>query len=115
MIHFPDTILHRYTYTKEASDIYGAITMEYEYEDDVLVDFQNETNNEIREAFGVARDNLYKIYFDKDTIIEDSDELHDDEDNIYTIIGEIREYTHFHQYKKANLIKKRRGGNIEWE
>lgn len=110
MIHFPDKILHRYTYTQQASDVYGATTYEYEYVDDVLVDFQNETNNEVREAFGVIRDNLYKIYFDNDTNINNTDHLKDDEGNTYEIIGEIREYTHFHDYQKANLIKVQSGG-----
>lgn len=111
MIHFPDKILHRYTYTDTGTDVYGASINEYVYAGDVLVDFQNEQNKEIREAFGVARDNLYKIYFDKDTIINDSDELRDDTGNKYEIIGEIRKYTHFHNYKEANLIRKRGGGN----
>ena len=92
--------------------MYGATTLEYEYAGDVLVDFQNEQNKEIREAFGVAKDNLYKIYFDEDTIIHDSDELRDDEGNTYIIIGEIREYTHFHHYRKANLIRKRGGTRL---
>lgn len=112
MIHFPNLTLHRYTYTKETSDVYGATTYEYEYSDDVLVDFQNESNQEIREAFGVERDNLYKIYFDKDTIINDNDELRDDEGNKYEIIGEIRKYTHFHNFQKANLTRKRGGQEL---
>ena len=108
MIYFPNTILHRYTLTQNGEDVYGATIQEYEYADDVQVDFQNENNKEIREEFGVSKENLYKIYFNKDTIINDTDQLRDDDGSIYEIIGEIRSYNHFHNYKKANLIKRRR-------
>lgn len=108
MIYFPNTTLHRYTLTKNGEDVYGATIQEYEYADDVQVDFQNENNKEIREEFGVTKENLYKIYFNKDTIINDTDQLRDETGDIYEIIGEIRSYNHFHNYKKANLIKRRR-------
>lgn len=108
MIYFPNTTLHRYTLTQTGEDVYGATIQEYEYADDVQVDFQNESNKEIREEFGVSKENLYKIYFNKDTIINDTDQLHDENGDIYEVIGEIRSYNHFHDYKKANLIKRRR-------
>ena len=108
MIHFPNRVLRRYTYTKKKQDIYGADTYEYEYTDDLHVDFQNETNKETREEYGVEKNNLYKIYLDKNTPLNSSDELRDDDGNTYIIVGEIQEYNHFHDYKKAHLIKKRR-------
>lgn len=108
MIHFPNKTLQRYTLTQSGEDVYGATTSEYTYTDDVQVDFQNENNKELREQFGVTKENLYKIYFNKDTNINDTDQLHDTNGDIYEVIGEIREYTHFHNYKKANLVKRRR-------
>lgn len=108
MIHFPDKTLKRYTYTKQKTDIYGANIHEYEYNDDILVDFQNENNSEVREQYGVEKDNLYKIYIDKNTTLNSSDELEDEDGNRYSIIGEVMEYNHFHNYKKVHLIRKRR-------
>lgn len=108
MIHFPNKTLQRYTLTQSGEDVYGATIQEYEYADDVQVDFQNENNKELREQFGVTKENLYKIYFNKDTNINDTDQLHDTNGDVYEVIGEIREYTHFHNYKKANLVKRRR-------
>lgn len=108
MIFFPNKTLQRYTPTQDSVDVYGATTKQYEYTEDVQVDFQNETNKEEREAFGVTKENLYKIYFDKNTNINSTDQLHDTNGDIYEIIGEIRDYNHFHDYKKANLIKRRR-------
>lgn len=107
MIYFPNVTLHRYTLTDETTDVYGATCYGYEYSDDVLVDFQNENNSEIREQYGVERGNLYKVYFDKNTVINDSDELRDDDGNCYEIIGEVMHYHHFLDYNKAHMIRKR--------
>lgn len=107
MIHFPDKTLQRYTLTHNTQDLYGADTQEYEYDSDILVDFQNETRREIREQYGVEKDNIYKIYFDKETSLNSSDELREENGTRYAILGEIMEYKHFHDYKKAYLVKKR--------
>jgi hypothetical protein len=82
MIHFPNKTLQRYIPSKEETDLYGAKTMGYEYAEDITADFQNENNREIREAYGVDKDNLYKIYIDKNTQLEDTDELHDENGEI---------------------------------
>lgn len=107
MIHFPNKTLHRYTYTGEAEDVYGAPVKEYEYSNDFVVDFQPERSQEVRAQYGVETDNLYKIYFRKQDALEASDELEDSDGHRYSIIGDIQEYDHFLDFKKAHLIDKR--------
>lgn len=110
MIYFPDKILHRYTYQESnTTGAYYEDMHEYVYADDILVDFQNENNQEFRHLYGVDKQNLYKIYLDLDTPLNYSDQLHDDAGNIYTIIGDVQEYSHLHSYKKAHLILSSRG------
>lgn len=106
-IYFPDTILQRYTYTDDKKGVYGETIQSYEYKEDILVDFQNENNNELAQQYGVDLQNLYKIYGDEETNINDNDQLRDNQGNKYHIIGKVRHYTHFHKYWKANLIKER--------
>ena len=107
MIHFPNKTLHRYTYTLETNDIYGTKTRDYQYADDITIDFQNESNQEIAHAYGVDLQNLYKIYAETETQLNDTDQLRDDEGNKYHIIGNIQVYDHFHNYKKAHLVRER--------
>lgn len=111
MIHFPNLTLKRYTYTSNKTDIYGANIQDYEYADDILVDFQNENKAEVREQYGVEKDNLYKIYCDSNVTLNSSDELEDEYGNRYSIVGEVEEYNHFHNFKKAHLQRKRRNKN----
>ena len=108
MIFFPDTILHRYTYTSNGTGLYGEPRKEYEYADDILVDFQNDNNQELAQQYGIELENLYKIYLDISVTLHDNDELQDDNGNIYHIVGNVMKYTHFHKYQKANLILERR-------
>lgn len=103
MIFFPNKTLERYTYTSEEKGLYDEDIIEYEYADTVLVDFQNENNQETAQAYGIELHNLYVIYFDNSTIINDTDILKD-QNRTYKIIGNIREYNHFLGYKKANLV-----------
>ena len=112
MIHFPDKTLHRYTYTSTASGVYGETVLSYEYVDDILVDFQNESNQEVAHAYGVDLQNLYKVYTDKDTPLDDTDQLRDNDGNTYHIIGNVQLYTHFHNYKKAHLVLERKENNL---
>ena len=106
-VYFPDTLLHRYTYTSNGTGVYGETVYEYEYADDVMADLQNEGNSEIAETYGVELQNLYKVYLDASTIINDTDQLWDDDGNKYHIIGNIQEYKKFHNYKKAHMVRER--------
>jgi hypothetical protein len=108
MIHFPNTTLHRYTYTEAGEGVYGENIFKYEYADDIFVDFQNETNNEIAHQYGVDLQNLYKIYADHTVQLNDTDQLQDGEGNVYHIVGNVRYYSHFHKFLKANLVLERR-------
>lgn len=108
MIYFPDTNLQRYTYTVGSTGIYGEDLYDYEYAETILVDFQNENNAEVRHEYGVDKQNLYKIYMDNSVVLNNSDRLIDNIGNCYVIIGEVQEYKHFHNYKKAHLIKERK-------
>lgn len=108
MIFFLDKTLHRYTYTQTNTGLYGETIKEYVHADDIIVDFQNENNNELAHTYGVDLQNLYKIYIDLNVEINDTDQLRDDEGNTYHIIGNIRNYSKYHKYKKANLILERR-------
>ena len=107
MIHFPDTILHRYSYTENGTGVYGEHIKRYEYIDDITVDFQNENNTEIARQYGVDLQNLYKIYCDIDVSLNDNDKLHDTDGNTYHIVGNIQSYPKFHKYKKAHLVRER--------
>lgn len=108
MIHFPDKTLHRHGIVEvSGAGVYGETIQQYEYIDDITVDFQNETNNEIAHEYGVELADLYKIYLDIDTILEDNDKLVDDNGTEYDIIGGIKKYTKFHKYQKAHLQKRR--------
>jgi len=108
MIYFPDTILQRYTYTSTGTGAYGEPKKEYEYADDILVDFQNDNNQELAQQYGVELENLYKIYLDINVTLNDNDKLEDADGNRYHIIGNVMKYKHFHNYQKANLVLERR-------
>lgn len=108
MIHFPDTTLQRYSYNENSTGVYGETVGTYTYTNDILVDFQNETNQEIAHAYGVELKDLFKIYIDHDTTLLESDQLHNTNGDVYTIIGGIQEYKKFHHYKKAHIIRHRR-------
>ena len=107
MIFFPDTTLKRYTLTQASTGIYGEPRMEYQYTDDITCDFQNMNNIEIANQYGVELADLYCIYIDKDTPLEDTDHLVNDEGTEYHIVGGIQDYTNQLQYKKANLVRQR--------
>lgn len=107
MIYFPDTVMQRYTLTTSGKGVYGETRQTYVYSDDIMVDFQNENNNEVAKAYGVELQNLYKIYTDINTPLEDTDHLVLNGD-VYHIIGNIKRYTKFHKYQKAHLKLERR-------
>lgn len=107
MTFFPDTTLHRYTYTSTGTGVYGETVQGYEYSDDILVDFQHENNQELAHQYGVDLQNLYKIYTDLTTTLNDNDRLVDDEDNEYHIIGNVQRYSKFHKYQRAHLVRNR--------
>lgn len=111
MIYFPDKTLHRYTQTTDGTGVYGETVTSYTYADDILCDFQNETNAEYAQEYGLDLQNVYKIYVDESSTIHDTDKLHDDDGNIYHIIGQIEHYTKFHHYKRVHIVRERRGGN----
>lgn len=108
MIFFPDTTLHRYTYTSTGTGVYGETVKGYEYADDITVDFQHENNEETAHEYGVDLQNLYKIYTDISTTLNDNDQLHDNDGNIYHIVGQVKRYPKFHRYQKAHIIRERR-------
>lgn len=87
--------------------MYGETVKEYEYADDIYVDFQNENNVEIAKEYGVDPQNLYKIYAFIDTVINDTDQLRDSDGNTYHIIGNIQKYPKFHKYQKAHIVLER--------
>ena len=107
MIHFPDTTLQRHVPTTSSTGVYGETTTEYAYSSDIIVDFQNESNNEVARSYGVELEDLYKIYLDINTPLGESDLLYKDND-CYEIIGGIKEYPKFHKYKKAHLRRRRK-------
>ena len=107
MIFFPDTVLKRYTYTTTGTGVYGETTRGYEYAEDITVDFQNENNQEIAHQYGVDLQNIYKIYADIETTIEDNDKLVDNDGNEYHILGNVQRYSKFHKYQRAHLVRTR--------
>lgn len=107
MIFFPDTTLHRYTLTQESTGVYGEPRMEYQYADDITCDFQNDSNMESANTYGVELADLYKIYIDKDTPLGDTDHLVSEDGTEYHIVGGIQDYTNQLSYKKAQLVRQR--------
>ena len=107
MIHFPDTTLQRYTLQTSGTGVYGETVEEYVYTDDIVVDFQNESNVEIAKQYGVELQNLYTIYSDISTPLDDTDQLRDTEGNRYHIIGQVQRYPKFHRYTKAHIVRER--------
>lgn len=107
MIHFPDTTLQRYTLQTSGTGVYGETVEEYVYTDDIVVDFQNESNVEIAKSYGVELQNLYKVYLDLDTPLDDTDQLRDEDGNRYHIIGQVQRYPKFHRYTKAHIVRER--------
>lgn len=107
MIHFPDKTLHRYILTEEKNGIYGETIQKYIYADDITVDFQNETNNEIAHSYGVELKDLYKIYTDINTPLNPHDRLKDENKICYDIMGGVQKYPKFHKYQKAHLVRRR--------
>jgi hypothetical protein len=87
--------------------VYGETVEEYVYTDDIVVDFQNESNVEIAKSYGVELQNLYTIYLDIDTTLEDNDQLRDSNGNRYHIIGQVQHYPKFHKYTKAHIVRER--------
>jgi len=107
MIHFPDTTLQRYTLQTSGTGVYGETVEEYVYTDDIVVDFQNESNVEIAKTYGVELQNLYTIYLDINTPLDDTDQLRDENGNRYHIIGQVQQYPKFHRYTKAHIVRER--------
>ena len=107
MIHFPDTTLQRYTLQTSGTGVYGETVEEYVYTDDIVVDFQNESNVEIAKQYGVELQNLYTIYLDIDTPLSDTDQLRDSKGDRYHIIGQVQRYPKFHKYTKAHIVRER--------
>ena len=87
--------------------MYGETVEEYVYTDDIVVDFQNESNVEIAKQYGVELQNLYKVYLDLDTPLDDTDQLRDEDGNRYHIIGQVQRYPKFHRYTKAHIVRER--------
>lgn len=105
---FKNTLLKVYTLTPAAAaGLYGEPVEQYTPAGNLFVDFQNENNNELRKMYGVERQNLYKIYFDLNEDIKDTDILEDPDGTKYEIIGQIQKYKQFHKYQKAHIIKLR--------
>lgn len=107
MIFFPNKVLRRFTYTNKGRGLYGEAQYEYEYAGDILVDFQNTSIQESMKEYGDERHNQFKIYLDINTVLNDTDELRDENNNRYQIIGNIQTYSHIIKYKKAFLALKR--------
>ena len=107
MIYYPDTLLKRYTYTDQSTGIYGETVQTYEYTDDITVDFQEESNQEIAKEYGVELQNLYKIYADITVELNDTDQLEDQQGTRYHIVGNVKHYKKFHKYQKAHLVRER--------
>lgn len=105
---FPDVTLRRYTMSSASTGVYGETIKKPVYNDDIIVDFQNETNIQVAHDFGVELSDLYVVYMDISTTLLESDILEDDAGNLYSIIGGIQEYPKFHKYKKAHLKLRRR-------
>lgn len=113
MIHFPNRMLRRYSLVDVGeTGVYGEPLRVYHYVDDIICDFQNENNHEIRKDYGVEKHNLYKIYLDANTELQSTDKLYDSNGHAYVIVGEIQEYTTLHKYKKVHVIKERYGGEF---
>ena len=113
MIYFPNKTLERYTLTINSTDIYDAPTKEYVYTDTVTLDFQESNNQQIAEAYGVELQNLYKAYLDSTTEFNDSDILYDPTlHRTYRVLGNVQIYTHFHNYKKLNLVLEREDATL---
>lgn len=106
-LFFPNRMMRRYTYDPGATGVYGESVKQYTYTDDIQVDFQQENNQEFAKQYGLERQNLYKIYIDLSTPLNSDDLLVDEDDKQYLIIGEIQEYTHFHNYKRVHLVRSR--------
>ena len=106
-LFYPNMTMKRYTYTTDGIGVYGETIQSYNYTDDILVDFQHENNQEYAERYGVERDNLYKIYIDEGTNLNDDDLLVGPDDREYQIIGEVQLYNHFHHYKRVHLVHSR--------
>ena len=107
MIRFPDTTLSRYSLQSSGTGVYGESVEEYVYVDDVLVDFQNESNVELAHDYGVDLQNLYKAYADIGVTLNDTDRFTDVDGVCYHIVGNIRRYSKFHGYQKINLVRER--------
>ena len=108
MIFFPNMTMKRYSHESSGTGVYGESISQYTYIEDIRVDFQHENNQEFAKAYGVERQNLYKIYINKDTNLGDADLLIDEDDKQYLIVGEIQDYNHFHDYKRVHLVRSRR-------
>ena len=106
-LYFPNMTMKRYTYTSNKTGVYGEQVHGYTLADTIRVDFQHENNQEYAKAYGVERQNLYKIYTTLDTVIEDSDVLVDEDNHQYQIIGEVQDYNHFHDYRRVHLVRSR--------
>ena len=111
MIYFPNMTLHRYVLGDAGKGLYGETIHDYTYADDIRVDFQNETNQEIAHEYGVDLQNLYKLYINLSVTINDTDQLRDDNSNKYHIIGNIMKYNHFHKYQVAHIVLERGDAN----
>lgn len=107
VVYFPDVTLHRFGIVESQSGVYGETIQEYEYIDDIQVDLQDNGNHEIAHTYGIELSDLFKIYLDINTPLNDSDLLKDDTGTEYTIIGGVNVYRKFHQYKMANLKRRR--------
>lgn len=108
MIFFPNMTMRRYVHENTGTGVYGESVGQYTYTEEILVDFQHENNQEFAKQYGIERQNLYKIYINHDIILEDEDVLVDEYDNQYLIVGEIQDYTHFHNYRRVHLVRSRR-------
>jgi hypothetical protein len=108
VLFFPNMTMQRYSYMQTGEPgVYGELVCEYVYQGDVTVDFQNENNSELAKQYGVERQNLYKVYTDISTTLNDNDVLVDEDGNQYQIIGAVQTFNHFHKHKRAHLIHAR--------
>ena len=107
MIHFPDTKLKRYVLVETPSGVYGETVGRYVEYDEFKCDFQDESYAEVAEQYGVELADMYRIYTNLSVELRNTDVLVDEDGNTYDIIGSIKEYKKFHNYKSAYLKKRR--------
>ena len=106
MVFFPNETMDIYSICEEDYDYYGKKT-NYTYKETVEVDIQPYSPTSSLREFGKILQDTYKVYLDKDTIINDTDQLIIN-NNKYEIIGSVENWNHKILPHKKILIKKQR-------